>query len=153
MPEIYPVVLYNPQRPNAGFTWQSGDLYLTVDGNYIAFAPLLEYIETATGTPSASDVTKAQNALNGLYSSLGSVRTDGVLDSNTAARVAEFQLANGMLPTGVPTSDTLAKLTGPTTQTNSTTQTNAGAQPKPKPDYGPMLGALVVVLFFVLIEE
>src|ERR1700742_4497640 len=96
--EVYPVTLYNPQRPNAGFSLMpGGDQYLTPTGDYIFYDALMQYILTGTGVPSAADVTRAQTLLNGLYSSYGDVVVSGTLDSKTAARISEFQQVNGML--------------------------------------------------------
>jgi Putative peptidoglycan binding domain len=47
------------------------------------------------------DVTKLQNGLNLLPSSLAALKTDGVYGSKTTARVREFQGANSLVPDGV----------------------------------------------------
>jgi peptidoglycan hydrolase-like protein with peptidoglycan-binding domain len=112
---VYPAVLYNPQRPNAGFTHQGGGVYLTPDGGTVDYDTLMSYIYTAAGYPPAEDVVTAQLALNKIGSSLGRLNVNGVLNSQTAARIAEFQVNGGMIPTGVPDVATLEALAEATT--------------------------------------
>jgi hypothetical protein len=151
MADKFPDVLTNPERPNAPFTHQGNGNYLTVTGDYIFFDALLPYILSATGTPTADDIRKAQTLLNAQSDASynGTLQVNGVLDSDTARRIVQFQMARGDLPTGVPTADVLAKLTGTTTNTN----TNAGNPPKPTTDWTPAILALGIVVVIALIKD
>lgn len=108
----FPSVIYNPRKPQEGFTLQDfAGNYLTPSGGQLAGdLPAIVPWETVrtyvlsgfSSLPSAADVKTAQAALG--------ITETGELDSDTMAGVVNAQLAVGLLPTGVPDSATLAAI-------------------------------------------
>ena len=133
----YPVVLVNPQRPDAQFTEQTGGTegrYLTPTGEQIYFDTLRTYILSGfSSLPSVATVKTAQRAMG--------IPETGELDADTMAAVVNAQLQFGLLPTGAPDAATLTKITG----------TAGGSKPKKKDGTGEIvaLGAVALLLIFL----
>jgi hypothetical protein len=129
----YPSVIYNPQRPEAGFTLQDfSGRYLTPTGDSIYWDTLRTYVLSGfSSLPSAADVRTAQRALG--------IAETGELDGDTMAAVVNVQLQYAMTPTGVPDAPTLAKIGAA-----------GGSTPKKKKDGGGEGVALAVVALAVV---
>jgi hypothetical protein len=136
----YPSVIYNPQRPEAGFTLQDFEgRYLTPTGDYIYWDELRTYILSGfPSLPSAANVKAAQAALG--------ISETGELDSDTMAGVVNAQLAAGITPTGVPDSQTLAAIAQ---MLHSGQGVPAAPKKKKKGDDTMTLVLLVAVVMFV----
>jgi hypothetical protein len=135
-----PVVIYNPQRPEAGFTRQDDGTYVSAVGDTIDWPSLRTYVISGfSSLPSAADIKTAQAAL-GLTQS-------GQLDDDTMSGVSILQQTYNLLPTGVPDGATLAKIKSVLAGAGNT---NASGQPKP--NWTPAILALAFVVVIELIE-